>query len=82
MTLYLDKNAVNGYGALIGKVFALTYPDISNKTAQNLGLAVAQFESNYVKTALEYQQTVPNAGDLFVSLLFQRNTTGWRWRKK
>ncbi|KAH6621620.1 hypothetical protein B0J18DRAFT_231373 [Chaetomium sp. MPI-SDFR-AT-0129] len=64
-TMYFDETAMDWYRARIGKVFAMAYPDISSKSAQNLGAAVADFEANFVKIALEYQKTLPNPGDLY-----------------
>ncbi|KAK4245734.1 hypothetical protein C7999DRAFT_42755 [Corynascus novoguineensis] len=69
ITTYLDKDKMKSYAERLGKVFAVSYPDVDSETAADLGKAVVSFEMELVQTALAYEEANPPLNDDFTSIL-------------
>ena len=58
LTAYFDENTMEYYKTMVGNIFHISYPNLDNETAAELGAAVVGLEIDIVTQGLRYQESL------------------------
>ena len=71
LTAYFNEDTMASYSTMLGNIFRISYPNLDNGTASDLGAAVVGFEIDMVTEALRYQESLGAEADSPVSATTQ-----------
>lgn len=71
LTSYFDADKMELYSRMLGGIFRISYPNLDNETALELGAAVVGFEVDMVTQGLRYQESLGPDADISVSATTQ-----------